>query len=46
MKENLERADNTTRRIQDAIKTIDLGEKVCEAIEKHEKNIGSFSGNY
>ena len=39
IEDNLERADNTTRRIQDAIKAIDLGRQVREAIEKHKKNM-------
>ncbi|KAK2557012.1 hypothetical protein P5673_020859, partial [Acropora cervicornis] len=36
---NLERADNTTRRIHDAIKAIDLEEQEREAMEKHKKNM-------
>ena len=36
---NLERADNMTRKIHDAIKAIDLEEQEREAIEKHKKNM-------
>ena len=36
---NLEKADNTTRKIHDARKAIDLEEQEREAIEKHKKNM-------
>ena len=39
IEDDLERADNTTRTIQDAIKAIDLEEQEREAIEKHKKNM-------
>ena len=39
IEDDLERADNTTRTIQDAIKSIDLEEQEREAIEKHKKNM-------
>ena len=39
IEDNLARADNTTRRIHDAIKAIDLEEHEREAMEKHKKNM-------
>ena len=39
IEDNLERADNTTRRIHDAIKAIDLEEQEREVMEKHKKNM-------
>ena len=36
---NLERADNTARKIHDVIKAIDLEEQEREAMEKHKKNM-------
>ena len=39
IEDNLERADNMTRRIHDAIKALDLEEQEREAMEKHKKNM-------
>ena len=39
IEDNLEGADNATRRVQDAIKAIDLEGQEREAIEKHKKNL-------
>ena len=39
IEDNLERADNTTRKIHDAIKALDLEEQEREAMEKHKKNM-------
>ncbi|XP_022797625.1 uncharacterized protein LOC111335895 [Stylophora pistillata] len=39
IEDDLKIADNTTKRIQDAIKAVDLEEQEQEAIEKHNKNM-------
>ena len=39
IEDDLEIADNTTKRIQDAIKAVDLEEQEREAIEKHKKKM-------
>ena len=39
IEDNLERADNTTRRIRDMIKAILLEEQEREVIEKHKKDM-------
>ena len=39
LEDSLDRADNTTRRLHNAIKAIDLEEKEREAMEKHKKNM-------
>ena len=43
---NLERADNTTRRIHDAIKAIDLEERKSERRWRNTRRTWSLSGNY
>ncbi|XP_068750788.1 uncharacterized protein [Montipora capricornis] len=39
IEDNLERADNMTRKIHDAIKALDLEEQEREVMEKHKKNM-------
>ena len=39
IEEHLEKADDTTRRLQKAIKTIDMQEEEEQAVEKHKQNM-------